>query len=81
MLAAILHSPAAIDASIQIIRAFIHLRELASAHKDLSLRLDVLERKYNKRFKLVFEAIRDLMEPRLKSFKPIGFRPREHRTP
>jgi hypothetical protein len=81
MLSGVLRSRRAVEANVAIMRAFVKLRAMVSAHKDLSLRLDELERKYNKRFKLVFEAIRELMEPRLKSFKPVGFHPRERTEP
>lgn len=63
MLASVLNSPVAIDASIQVVRAFVRLREILATHKTLARKLDELEKKYDKQFALVFEAIRKLMEP------------------
>ena len=63
MLANVLRSPVAVKASIQVVRAFVHLRELLVAHKDLAQKLRELERKYDKQFAVVFDAIRQLMEP------------------
>jgi len=64
MLANVLNSPTAIAASVEVVRAFIRLRELLVAHKDLHRRLDELEAKYDKQFAVVFDAIRKLMSPR-----------------
>jgi len=77
MLSGVLRSDRAVEVNVAIMRAFVKLRQMVSAHKDLSQRLDELERKYNRRFKLVFEAIRELMEPSVAPAKPIGFRTRE----
>lgn len=74
MLASVLNSPIAVAASIQIVRAFVRLRGLALTHKDLAQRLDALERKYDAQFKVVFDAIRQLMAPPPPSTKRIGFR-------
>lgn len=63
MLASVLNSPIAVDASIQVVRAFIRLRELVVSHKDLVKRLDALEAKYDKQFAVGFEAIRQLRTP------------------
>ena len=63
MLASVLNSPAAIAASIQVVRAFIQLRGLLASHRELALRLDELESRYDSQFKVVFRAIRELMEP------------------
>jgi len=74
MLALVLNSPVAVAASIQIVRAFVRLRELALMHKDLASKLAALERKYDARFKVVFDAIRQLMAPPAPRTKRIGFR-------
>ena len=58
MLSGALNSERAIDVNIQIMRAFVALREMVSSNKDLSRRLDDLEEKYDDRFRLVFDAIR-----------------------
>jgi hypothetical protein len=63
MLAAVLKSEIAIAASIQVVRAFVHLRALAVVHQDLAAKLDALEAKYDEQFRAVFEAIRELMAP------------------
>jgi hypothetical protein len=76
MLSSVLHSQRAIDVNIEIMRAFVRLRELLSSHKDLARKLDALEKKYDAQFRVVFDAIRELMEPpAAKKKPPIGFRP------
>src|SRR5204862_418985 len=61
MLASVLKSPVAIATSVEVVRAFIRLRELLATHKDLGRRLDELEAKYDRQFAVVFDAIRKLM--------------------
>jgi hypothetical protein len=74
MAANVLNSKRAIEASVFVVRAFVRLRELIASNKDLAKRLDVLEKKYDSQFKVVFDAIRELMAP-LPPPKPrIGFR-------
>ncbi len=73
MLASILNSQIAIDASIQIVRAFIHLREILASHKDLAQKIAKLEKKYDCQFKAIFDAIRLLMEPPIIKKQKIGF--------
>jgi hypothetical protein len=74
MAANILRSPLAIRMSIEIVRAFVRLRQMAMTHRDLGERLDKLEEKYDKQFHVVFDAVRALMEPpEEKPKKPIGF--------
>lgn len=63
MLASVLNSPVAVQASIQVVRAFVRLREILATHKELAHKLEALERKYDSQFKVVFDAIRNLMEP------------------
>ena len=75
MLASVLNSPVAIQASIQIVRVFTRMREVVLSHKDLARRLDTLEEKYDARFKTVFEAIRQLMTPPGGTTRRIGFVP------
>lgn len=60
MLASILNSTIAVSASIQVVRAFISLRQMMSSHVDLARKLDLLERKYDHQFKVVFDAVRQL---------------------
>ena len=73
MLASVLNSPVAVAASIQVVRAFVQLRGVLAAHKDLARRLDEMEGKYDAQFKVVFQAIRELMEPPAPPSKQIGF--------
>jgi hypothetical protein len=57
MAASILNSPMAVEVSVYVVRAFVKLREMVLAHKDLARKLDSLERKYDAQFKVVFDAI------------------------
>jgi hypothetical protein len=70
-------SPRAIQVNIEIMRAFVRLRQLLSTHRDLAAKLAVLEKKYDGQFKIVFEAIRQLMapDPPPPKRKRVGFRP------
>jgi len=63
MLSSVLNSPRAVQVNIQIMRTFTKLREIISLNKDLARRLDELEKKYDVQFKIVFDAIRQLMAP------------------
>ncbi len=63
MLSSVLNSPRAVQVNIQIMRTFAKLREIIYQHKDLARRLDELEKKYDAQFKIVFDAIRQLMAP------------------
>ncbi|QQR80863.1 MAG: ORF6N domain-containing protein [Deltaproteobacteria bacterium] len=74
MLASVLNSMLAVHASVQIVRAFVRLREILTTHKDLARKLAVLENKYDHQFKVVFDAIRKLMAPpALPPKRRIGF--------
>ena len=73
MLSSVLRSDRAIQVNIEIVRAFVRLRQVLSEHKDLAARLDALERKYDANFKAVFDAIRQLMAPPSPPKRPIGF--------
>jgi len=77
MLSSVLNSDRAVDVNIQIMRTFVKLREMIASHKDLARRLDELEKKYDAQFKVVFDAIRQLMTPPEPKEKKIGFRVRE----
>ena len=74
MLSSVLRSPRAVQVNIEIMRAFVRLRELIATNKDLARRLDELEKKYDTQFKVVFDAIRQLMAPPAKTRRSIGFR-------
>ena len=73
MLSGILNSPRAVRVNIEIMRAFVRLRRMLAADKDLARRLDDLEKKYDAQFKVVFDAIRQLMIPPIKQRRKIGF--------
>jgi ORF6N domain-containing protein len=73
MLSSVLNSKRAIMVNIEIMRAFVRHRQLLSANAELARKLDALERKYDIQFKVVFDAIRELMTPRNKPSPPIGF--------
>jgi hypothetical protein len=77
MLSGVLRSKRAVEVNIAIMRAFIHLREILLANADLAHKLDELERKYDAQFRVVFEAIRQLMEPPDPPRKEIGFHVKE----
>ncbi|MDD5006941.1 MAG: ORF6N domain-containing protein [Syntrophorhabdaceae bacterium] len=74
MLSTVLNSDRAIEVNIQIMRTFVKLRKMIASHKDLARRLDELEKKYDTQFRVVFEAIRQLMiPPEPKKKRRIGF--------
>ena len=75
MLSSVLKSQRAVQVNIQIMRTFVRLREMLASNEKLIERLDELEENYDARFKIVFSAIRQLMNPRAVKGKPIGFRP------
>lgn len=74
MLSSVLRSKRAVHVNIEIMRAFVYLRELLSSNKELSARLDALEKKYDSQFKAVFDAIRQLMSTPEKDKIDIGFK-------
>jgi len=76
MLSSVLRSKRAISVNIEIMRAFVKLRQMLASNSELSRRLDELENKYDRQFKVVFDAIRQLMSPPAQSRKQIGFRSR-----
>lgn len=73
MLSSVLNSERAIQVNVAIMRAFVKLREMIASNKDLAKRLDDLEKKYDTQFKVVFDAIRQLMTPPETKRKRIGF--------
>jgi hypothetical protein len=76
MLSTVLRSKRAIAVNIEIMRTFVKLRQFLSSNEDLARRLDELEGKYDRQFKIVFDAIRLLMKPKPLKRKQIGFRPK-----
>ena len=73
MLASVLRSKRAVQVNIEIMRAFVRLREILASHKSLARKLVALEGKYDKQFKVVFDAIRGLMSEPEPRRRPIGF--------
>jgi antitoxin component of MazEF toxin-antitoxin module len=77
MLASVLNSRIAVQASIRVVRAFVRLRTILAAHKELAAQLDVLEQKYEKHdehFETVFAALRQLLTATSPTRRQIGFR-------
>jgi len=75
MLSSVLRSKRAVQVNIGIMRAFVRLREMLATHKDLARKLNEMEKKYDAQFRVVFDAIRKLMQPpEAKPQRPIGFR-------
>jgi len=73
MLSSVLRSQRAVHVNIEIMRAFIRLRQMLASNAELARKLDELEKKYDAQFKEVFEAIRQLMTPPEPKRRPIGF--------
>jgi phage regulator Rha-like protein len=73
MAANILNSSRAVEASVQVVRAFIKLRQILASNAELAKKLEALEKKYDAQFKVVFDAIRQLMMPPDKPKGNIGF--------
>lgn len=74
MLASVLRSPRAISVNIEIVRAFVRMRAMVSEHATLAGRIDELEGKYDRQFKVVFDAIRRLLRPIRRRHRKIGFK-------
>jgi len=77
MISSVLNSKRAIQVNVQIMRAFTQLRQMLLTHKDLKKKIEAMERKYDKQFKIVFEAIKQLLEADEKPKKKIGFTVKE----
>jgi hypothetical protein len=75
MLSSVLRSRRAVAVNVEIMRAFVKLRQMLAAHRDLLSKLNALEARYDAQFKVVFDAIRSLMSPPVAPKKQIGFGP------
>ena len=76
MLSSVLHSKRAVQVNIEIMRAFVRLRQMLASNAGLARKLAALEMKYDAQFRVVFDAIRELMTPpEPKKKRPIGFAP------
>ena len=73
MLSSVLHSRRAVTVNIEIMRAFVRLRQLLATNAELARKLEALEKKYDAQFKVVFDAIRQLMSPEIRPRRQIGF--------
>lgn len=73
MLSTVLRSERAVQVNIEIMRAFVRLRAMLASNVELARRLDELERRYDTQFKIVFDAIRELMKPPEPSTRRLGF--------
>ncbi|MEE8364052.1 MAG: ORF6N domain-containing protein [Dehalococcoidia bacterium] len=77
MLSSVLRSPPAVQVNIEIMRAFVRIRQMIGAHEELARRLEELERKYDGQFRVVFEALRALMQPPDPPKRELGFRAKD----
>ena len=77
MLSSVLNSERAIQVNIQIMRAFTKLRQMLATHEDLRRKIEDMEQKYDQQFKVVFDAIKLLLEVEQKPKPTIGFRVKE----
>ena len=74
MLSSVLRSKRAVLVNVEIMRTFVRLRQILASNDELARRLDELESKYDRQFKVVFDAIRELMRPPSSGDRPpIGF--------
>jgi len=80
MLSGVLKSPRAVEVNIAIMRTFVKLRQMLESSEELSRKLADLESKYDEQFRLVFDAIRELMIPPEPKSNPIGFHVREEQA-
>lgn len=77
MLSGVLHSKRAIKVNVEIMRTFVRMRKLLASNAQLAHKLEALEKKYDTQFKVVFDAIRQLMSPPEPGKRKIGFLVRE----
>ena len=73
MAANVLNSDRAVRTSVEVVRAFVHLRRILASNAELASKLDELEKKYDRQFKVVFDALRELMARPTSKRKQIGF--------
>ena len=76
MAANVLNSHRAVRASVEVVRAFVHLRRILASNEELARKVEALEKRYDGQFKIVFDAIRQLMTPPQPKREQIGFRPK-----
>ena len=73
MLSSVLRSDRAVQVNIEIMRSFVRMRKVLTEHKELAAKLSSLEQKYDENFKIIFDAIRQLMTPPNPKKRGIGF--------
>lgn len=78
MLSSVLNSERAVQVNIGIMRAFVKLRQMLASNAELARKLAAMEKKYDAQFKVVFDAIRQLMSPPEKPKREIGFHVKHH---
>ena len=81
MLSSVLNSERAVQVNIEIMRTFVRLRRMLASHAELARKLEALEKRYDAQFKIVFDAIRQLMMPPETKKRPIGFLVEEPKVP
>jgi hypothetical protein len=80
MAASVLNTPRAVEMSVYVVRAFVRLRQMLASNAELAGKLTALEKEYDAQFKVVFDAIRELMTPpESKKKRSIGFAPWEEK--
>ena len=77
MLSSVLKSKQAVEVNIAIMRTFVRLRKMLESHAELARKLEEIESKYDEQFRVVFDALRELMTPPEPKKNPIGFHVRE----
>jgi uncharacterized protein Yka (UPF0111/DUF47 family) len=73
MLSSVLNSDRAIQVNIEIIKSFVRLRKLLATHKELQKKIEDMEEKYDDQFRIVFQAIKQLLQEEKKPKRKIGF--------
>jgi hypothetical protein len=79
--ASVLRSRRAVQVNVEMMRAFVYFREVLVTHKDLVRKLEDLEKKYDKQFAVVFQAIEELMRPPEPKKHEIGFKVKDEQKP
>lgn len=79
MLSSVLNSKRAVQVNIEIMRTFVRLRQMLASHQQLGRKMEALEKRYDRRFKIIFDVLRQLMKPPEPKPKPIGFEDRQKR--
>jgi len=78
MLASVLNGNRAVQVNIQIVRAFVQLRRMISSHEDLRKKIEAMERKYDDQFRIIFDAIKELLKGESNPKRKIGFKVKNH---